>query len=101
MVSMKKPNSARSIVFMDGLHLILGITIVIMSIVCFMNPEEYEILFTMIFLLASVLNLSNGVYKIKNADNKRSLKLSGALEFLFGMVLFILAIISAVYFFGR
>jgi hypothetical protein len=101
MVGMKKYNSVRSNVIIDGLYLILGISIVIMSVVCFMDPEEYELLFTIIFLLASVLNIGNGVCKIKNDDNKRTVKLSGALEFIFGIVLFILAIISVVYFLGR
>ena len=43
-------------VFLDMVHLILGIAIVILAVLSFINPEGNHMLFPLVFLLAALLN---------------------------------------------
>ena len=42
-------------VFLDMVHLILGIAIVILAVLSFINPEGNHMLFPLVFLLAALL----------------------------------------------
>ena len=48
-------------VFLDMVHLILGIAIVILAVLSFINPEGNHMLFPLVFLLAALLNAVNGI----------------------------------------
>ena len=47
---------------LDAMHIIIGIAVVVMSVISFLDPEEYMFLFPVIFFLAAVLNLATGKY---------------------------------------
>ena len=66
-------NERRAGVFLDVAHLILGIAIVIFAVLSIINPEENEMLFPLVFLLAALLNGINGVFELKTCgrDKKR------------------------------
>lgn len=80
----------------DLIHIVVGIVIVVLAVISFLNPEENMLLFPIIFLLAAVLNLINGVFKIRLAGREKKKKVSGIVILLFAFLLLALAVISAV-----
>ena len=79
---------------LDAAHIIIGILIVALAVISFLNPEDHMLLFPVIFLLAASLNIMNAVFKIRMSGREK--KASGILVLLFGIVLLALAVISAV-----
>ena len=81
---------------LDTMHIVIGIAVVIMAFLSFINPEEYMIFFPVIFFLAAVLNLATGRYKMKRSKRNQKQKLSAVLQMAFGGALLVLTVISAV-----
>lgn len=81
---------------LDTLHIVIGIAIVLMAVVSFVNPEEYMIFFPVIFLLAAVLNLITGNHKWKRSKRNQRQKISAVGQMIFGSLLMILAVVSAI-----
>lgn len=81
---------------LDAAHIVIGIVIVVLAVISFLNPEDHMLLFPVIFLLAAVLNIVNGVYKIRMGGREKKRKASGILVLLFGLLLLALAVVSAV-----
>jgi len=81
---------------LDGLHIVIGVAVVVMAAVSFINPEEYMFFFPVIFFLAAVLNLVTGKYKAGRAGRNKKQKAAGILQMFFGLALTALAVISAV-----
>ena len=52
-------------IFLDMAHLILGIAIVILAVLSFINPEGNHMLFPLVFLLAALLNAVSGIFECK------------------------------------
>lgn len=82
--------------FVDLVHIVVGILIVVLSIISFLNPEEHMVLLPVIFLLAGVLNLIHGLYKIRLSGREKKKKAAAIAVTLFGIGLFALSVISAV-----
>ena len=81
---------------LDTMHIVIGIAVVIMAFISFINPEEYMIFFPVIFFLAAVLNLASGRYRMKRSKRNQKQKLSAVLQMAFGGALLVLTVISAV-----
>lgn len=81
---------------LDTMHIVIGIAVVIMAAISFVNPEEYMFFFPVIFLLAAFLNLVTGNYKRKRSKRNQKQKISAVCQMVFGGALFVLAVISAV-----
>lgn len=81
---------------LDTLHIIIGIAVVIMAVISFVNPEEYMFFFPVIFFLAAVLNLVTGRYRYRKSIRNRRQKAAAVVQMLFGAALVVLAVISAV-----
>ena len=81
---------------LDTLHIIIGIMVVVMASVSFINPAEYMAFFPVIFLLAAVLNLATGRYKLKRSKRDQKQKIAALIQIGFGCALVILAVISAI-----
>ena len=81
---------------LDTMHIVIGIAVVIMAFLSFINPEEYMIFFPVIFFLAAVLNLATGRYRMKRSKRNQKQKLSAVLQMAFGGALLVLTVISAV-----
>ena len=45
---------------LDAMHIIIGIAVVVMAVISFLDTERYMFLFPAIFFLAAVLNLVTG-----------------------------------------
>lgn len=81
---------------LDTLHIVIGIAVVVMAAISFVNPEEYMFFFPVIFFLAAVLNLVTGRYRAKRSARNGRQKISAVLQMGFGVVLTVLAVVSAV-----
>lgn len=81
---------------LDTMHIVIGIAIVLMAVISFVNPEEYMFFFPVIFLLAAVLNLVTGNHKLKRSKRNQKQKISAICQMIFGSILVILAIVSAI-----
>ena len=81
--------------FLDFLHIAVGILIVILAVLSFLNPDNNLVLFPVIFMLAAILNLVNGWVKIKRSGRDRKKQAAGAGLLLFGIILFLLSVVSA------
>ncbi|ADL05061.1 DUF6637 family protein [Lacrimispora saccharolytica] len=80
----------------DILHIVVGILIVVLAVLSFLNPEDHMLLIPAIFFLAGVLNLVNGIYKIRLSGREKKKKAAGVAVLLFGILLTALTAISAV-----
>ena len=82
-------------VLLDMVHLAVGIGIVILAVLSFMDPEGNQVLFPLVFLLAALLNAVNGTFEFKVRG--RSKKKLGAAIWQLGLaaVLAVLAILGA------
>lgn len=83
-------------VFLDVVHLVLGIAIVILAVLSFINPRGNKMLFPLVFLLAAVLNAVSGIFECKTwGRNKKKLRL-GTVHLALALGLGILSVLSAV-----
>lgn len=80
----------------DVLHIVVGILIVTLAVISFLNPEDHMFLFPVIFFLAGMLNLVNGIYKIRLSGREKKKKAAGIAVLMFGFLLIALTVISAV-----
>lgn len=93
----EKGHNPRSAMFaMDVLHIIIGLLIVVLAVITFLNAEDNIVLFPVIFFLAAFLNIASGIVKMKTAWKRRKSLMPGIMFTLFGVVLFALCVISAV-----
>ncbi len=86
--------------FLDWLHILMGIAIVIMAIFAFTNPNENMVLFPMIFFLAAVLNLLTGWAYLKLYPRMKKKRASGAAYLAAGALILILGVVSAISIWG-
>ena len=81
---------------LDMMHIVIGIVIVFMAVVSFVNPGEYMILFPVIFLLAAILNLVTGNHKLRRSKRNQRQKVLAVGQMIFGSLLVVLAVVSAI-----
>lgn len=81
---------------LDTMHIVIGILVVLMAVVSFVNPEEYMFFFPVIFLLAAILNLATGRYKLERSKRNQKKKAAAVVQIVFGVILVVLAAVSAV-----
>lgn len=92
----EKKKSGRNLYFaLDMLHIVVGILIVILAVLAFLNPEENRILFPVIFLLAAVFNFANGYDKFHRNRGRSKQRAAGTALMIVGTGLFFLCVLSA------
>jgi uncharacterized membrane protein HdeD (DUF308 family) len=89
-------NPRSSALILDIVHIAVGILIVVLAIISFLNPEENMFLFPIIFFLAAALNLINGIHKIRVGGRDKKRKISGIVTLLFAILLAALTVVSAI-----
>lgn len=78
-----------------------GLGIVIFSILVFINPDRYRLLFPVIFLIAAGLSMANAMDRMGTKDGRKAKKCRTGLLFLgLSAVLFLMALFSAASIFG-
>ena len=83
-------------VALDTMHIVIGIVIVLLAVISFMNPEDNMFFFPIIFLLAAILNLATGNYKLRRSKRNQKQKIMAIGQLIFGLALVILAVVSAI-----
>lgn len=97
MYAQEKSRKPRNSAFLlDMMHIVIGAVIVVMAVLSFLNPEDHMLLFPIIFLLAAILNLVNGISRIRQNIRERKHNAGGLLVLLFGILLLAFSVISAV-----
>lgn len=91
-----KKLSKNSRFMLDLIHIVIGLAIVVMAVISFLNPDTHLTLFPVIFFLAAVLNFVNGYFKIDQSGRSKKKKVSGILLFFTGLCLTALAVLSAI-----
>ena len=80
---------------LDWLHIVIGVCVVVMAVIAFINPENNMILFPFIFFLAAVLNIVNGVYRYRQSGRDKKKKFLSAGLLLASVFLLAVTVISA------
>ena len=81
---------------LDAMHIVIGAAVVVLAVISFIDPDGNMALFPLIFLLAAVLNLVTGHYRLGRSGRDKKRRLSAVLQMFFGLLLLVLCIISAV-----
>ncbi len=89
-------NLRNASMIVDLAHIVVGILIVVLAVISFLNPEDNMLMFPVIFFLAGALNFINGIYKIRLSGREKRKKAAGGASVIAGCLLFALAVISAV-----
>ena len=90
-------NSPRNTsLILDWMHIIIGALVVVMAVAAFINQEINMILFPVIFFLAAVLNIVNGVYRYQQSGRDRRRKASAIGLMVIAVFLLAVMVISAV-----
>lgn len=95
----KKKSPRNASVFLDIIHIILGIVIVVLAVITFLDPEDHMIMFPLIFFTGAVLNLITGAVHIKGVHEKR-IRRTGYFQTVLGVLLLLLTAVSAISIWG-
>ncbi len=90
-------NSPRNTsLILDWVHIVIGVLVVIMAVAAFINPEKNMFLFPVIFFLAAVLNMVNGVYRYQQSGRDKRQKASAVGLIIIAVFLLAVMTVSAV-----
>lgn len=79
---------------LDWLHIIIGVLVVAMAVIAFIDPENNMILFPMIFFLTAVLNTVNGIYRYRQSGRDKKKKAFALGLLMIAVFLLVMTIIS-------
>ena len=97
MANQEKRRSPRNEVMMlDLLHIAVGILTVICAVLAFLDPENNQFLFPVIFWLAGLLNGVSGWYKIRNSGRDKKRRFGGILLCTLAFFLVLIGIASVI-----
>lgn len=74
----------------------IGALIVVLGVLSFLDPEGKMFLLPLIFLLAAVLNLINGIHRHKNSGRDKKKKAGAIALVVLGILLLCLSAVSGV-----
>ncbi len=81
---------------LDIIHIVLGILILVMAALAFLDPEQNMMLFPLIFLTAALLRLISAGYTIIQLPHEKKRRARTAFDTITGILLLLLTAISAV-----
>ena len=82
---------------LDMVHIIIGIVIVVMAVMAFIDPTENMVLFPLIFFAAAILKIVSGSNTILNAKRAHEhTSPQGTIELVVGILIAVLGVVSAV-----
>lgn len=91
----KKKNPRRADFILDLLHLVCGLTVVVLAVLAFLSPEEHLLFFPLIFFLSALLSLVNGFVRLKRASRRKQGRYAGLGSVIGGALLLAVAAVSA------
>lgn len=96
----KKKGPVDAARILDYTHIGIGIIIVVLAVVSFLNPEGNMALFPLIFLLAGIMNLMSGLYHLRECGRDKKKKISAVAGTVIGALLVLLCIVSGISIWG-
>lgn len=94
---MKVKNGARGDYFTQMLiTIILGVILVVMAVMAFLNPTENMVLFPLIFFVAAAMRFCNAIYSLINAEHEKKWRSGGMRDMILGILILLLGIVAAV-----
>lgn len=81
---------------LDVLHIAVGILVVVCTVLAFLDPENNQFLFPVIFWLAAVQNGVNGCFRLREVGRDKKRKAGGIALCVIAGGLFLVGCISAV-----
>ena len=100
----KRRNPHMTAVAMDASHVLLCIGIVVLAVVIFLNPQQFQYLFPLVFGLAAVMQFLHGVPKIiayRQSHGVEKGRLAGGILLCgLGVILIVVAVVSGVTIWG-
>lgn len=82
--------------FLDFIHIFVGILIVVCAVLAFINPEKNCLMFPVIFGLAALLNAVNGIDRIVGSGKDGKRKAAGFALCGAALVLIVLCVLSMI-----
>lgn len=92
----KRKSPRNAAIMMDWIHIIIGFLIVLLAVITFLNPEDNRILIPVIFILAAVLNVCNGVHQYRQSGRDKKKKAASVVKFVLAIVLAAMAAVSGI-----
>lgn len=96
MIREKKKNTRNLTMYLDVLHIVTGILIVLCAVLAFLDPDSNQFLFPVIFWLAAFLNGASGWYFWEESGRDKRKRAESFCRLSAAAVLFLVGIISAV-----
>ena len=92
----KKKSPRNTALILDWVHIVIGFLVVLFAVIAFLNPEDNRIVFPMIFFLAGVLNMVNGIYKYQQSGRDKKKKAGAVVPFVIASLLMTVPVVSAI-----
>ncbi|MDO4296624.1 MAG: hypothetical protein Q4D90_10770 [bacterium] len=80
-------NRKKTTLSIDVANITLGLGIVILAVISFLNPSDHMLLLPVIFFLGAVLNLLNGIYGFYQSGREMKKKLGALFQCIGGILL--------------
>jgi len=97
----QKFSPRKSGMFLDGIHVLLGLSVIVLAVFAVSNPGKYRFLFPVIFFLASVINFFTARFEYLMYPRDRKKLVSAVIYAVTGLLMFALFIISAISIWGN
>ena len=82
-----RKNIRKMALSIDVANIVIGLIIVAMSVVSFLNPKDHMLLLPIIFLLGAFLSILNGIHGFHRNDREVKKKLGAILQCALGIFL--------------
>ena len=92
----KRRSPRNSSIIMDWIHIVIGILIVILAVITFLNPDDNRVLFPVIFFWAAALDVFNGIHKYRQSGRDKKKKASAVAQFVIAGLLLVMTAVSAI-----
>ena len=92
----RKKGRRNEALLMDVVHIVFGALIVLLAVITFLNPEGNQILLPVIFTLAAVLNVVNGIHKYRISGRDTFRKAAAFGQLFIALLLLAVAVVSAI-----
>ncbi len=93
---MKGSMTSQNSYLLDALHVFVGLAVTVLAVFAFLSPEEHPLFFSLIFGLAGLLALANGMVRLSALQRAHRKKGSALAVIFLGLLLLLLCAISAV-----
>ncbi len=96
MIHEKKKNPRSAAMYLDILHIVTGILIVLCAVLAFLDPDNNSFLFPVIFWLAAFLNAASGRHQLSECGRDRKKKAGAVCRLTAAAGLLLIGVVSAV-----